>query len=75
MLDTQSLEQLIARERLKDEALMVERSCECIVHRFDDLDREPTREERDARRQDYIDMCARLEALKYEINSLTRRFG
>jgi len=75
MLDTQSLEQLMACERLKDEAVRVERHCECIVHRFDNLGREPTCAERDARRQDYIDTCARLDALKSEITAIARRFG
>jgi hypothetical protein len=75
MLDTQSLEWLMACERLKDEACVVEQQCECILHRFDQLDREPTMAERDSRRQDYLDNRARLHALESEIQSITRRLG
>lgn len=75
MLDMQSLESLMACERLKDEAAAVEQLCETILRRFDNLGREPTIAERDARRQDYIDTRARLSALNSEIDAITRRFG
>lgn len=73
MLDTQSLEWLMACERLKDEITQVEQQCESILHRFDGLDREPTSSERDERRQDYLDNRARLIGLQSEINSIERR--
>jgi hypothetical protein len=75
MLDTQSLEWLMACERLKDEAAVVERQCEGILRRFEALDREPTAAERDARRQDYLDNRARLQALLTEIAAITHRLG
>ncbi|MFN3625025.1 MAG: hypothetical protein ACK4TP_13300 [Hyphomicrobium sp.] len=75
MLDTQSLEWLMACERLKDEAAVVERQCEGILRRFEALDREPTAAERDARRQDYLDNRARLQALLTEIAMITHRLG
>lgn len=74
MLDTQSLEWLMACERLKDEAVVVEREGEGILRRFEALDREPTAAERDARRQAYLDNRTRLQALIFEIADITRRF-
>lgn len=73
MLDTQSLQWLMACERLKDEMSVVEQQCEVIIHRFDSLEREPTMAERDARRQDYLDNRARLAALNGEIQAITQR--
>lgn len=75
MLDIQSLESLMACERLKDEAAAVEQLCETILRRFDNLGREPTMAERDARRQDYLDTCARLWALNSEIEAINQRLG
>lgn len=73
MLNTQSLEWLMACERLKDEAVAVERQCEYILNRFERLDREPTAAERDARRQDYIENRDRLFQLNAEIDAISRR--
>lgn len=74
-MDSQSLEWMMACERLKDEAVKVERQCEGILHRFDELDREPTIAERDSRRQDYLDNRSRLTALQGQINALAWRFS
>ncbi len=73
MLNTQSLEWLMACERLKDEAVAVERQCQYILNRFERLDREPTAAERDARRQDYIENRDRLFQLNAEIDAISRR--
>lgn len=73
MLDSQSLQWLMARERLKDEVNAIERQCETIVHRFDELEREPTIAERDSRRHDFMDNRARLSALIGEIGEITQR--
>ena len=51
MLNTQSLEWLMACERLKDEVGAVEKQCESILGSFQHLEREPTAAERDARRE------------------------
>lgn len=75
MLDTQSLEWLMACERLKDEAAVVEKEGEGILRRFEALERAPTATERDARRQAYLDNRAHLEALVREIEAITCRFG
>ena len=73
MLNSQSLEWLMTCERLKDEAVAVEQQCECIIHRFDELEREPTLKERDDRRHDYQANRARLLQLHSEINDIARR--
>jgi hypothetical protein len=73
MLDKQSLEWLMACERLKDEVSTVEKQCESILGRFEHLERQPTASERDARRQDYLDNRARLDELTGAINSITQR--
>lgn len=75
MLNTQSLEWLMACERLKDEASAVERHCEVILGSFDHLDHEPTAAERDARRNDYLDNRARLYELNKEIEAIAQRLG
>ncbi len=75
MLDSQSLEWLMACERLKDEAVVVERQCEGILQRFAALEREPTLAERDARRHDYLQNRTRLLSLQCEINAIARRLG
>jgi len=64
MLDTETLERLMARERLKDELAAAEKECEGILGRFDNLDRKPTGAEHDARLADYLKNQARL----YELN-------
>lgn len=73
MMDTQSLQWLMACERLKDEMTIVEQQCEVILHRFDRLEREPTMAERDARRHDFIENRARLAALNGEIQAINQR--
>jgi hypothetical protein len=73
MLDTQSLEWRIACERLKDEAVTLERQCEAILGQFDGLERAPTDAEREARREAYVENRSRLYNLQCELDSLTRR--
>lgn len=75
MLDKQSLEWLMACERLKDEAAVVEQECACILARFDYMNRAPTLAERDARRQDYLENRARLQDLAAEIASISRQLA
>lgn len=70
MLDAQSLEWLMACERLKDEVIAVEKQCESILGRFEHLQREPTAAERDERRQAYLDNRARLRALNGTIEAI-----
>ena len=73
MLDTQSLEWLMACERLKDEVSAVEKQCESILGSFQHLEREPTATERDARREAYLDNRARLHELNDEIQAIDER--
>jgi hypothetical protein len=73
MLDTQSLEWLMACERLKDEMNAVEKQCESILGSFEHLQRQPTAAERDARREAYLDNRARLQALDGEIHAIDER--
>ena len=73
MLNTQSLEWLMACERLKDEVGAVEKQCESILGSFQHLEREPTAAERDARREAYLDNRARLHALNDEIQAIDER--
>jgi hypothetical protein len=70
MLDTQSLEWLMACERLKDEVVAVEKQCESILGRFEHLERQPTAAERDARRDAYLENRARLHELNVEITNI-----
>ena len=73
MLNTQSLEWLMACERLKDEVGAVEKQCESILGSFQHLEREPTAAERDARREAYLDNRARLHALNGQIQAIDER--
>jgi hypothetical protein len=72
MLDTKTLERLMACERLKDELAAIERERESILGRFDRLDREPTGAEHDARLNDYLGIQARLSELNGRLQSLSR---
>ncbi len=67
MLNSQTLEWLMACERLKDEVSAVEKQCESIVGSFAHFEREPTASERDARREAYLENQARLRELSGEI--------
>jgi hypothetical protein len=73
MLDTQTLEWLMACERLKDEVCTVEKQCESILGSFAHLEREPTAAERDARREAYLENQARLRELNGEISAISVR--
>jgi hypothetical protein len=73
MLDAQTLEWLMACERLKDEVSTVEKQCESILGSFAHLEREPTGAERDARREAYLENQARLRELNGEISAISVR--
>ena len=73
MLDRQSLEWLMACERLKDEVVAVEKQCESILGRFEHLQREPTLAERDDRREAYLENRDRLQVLNGEIDAINAR--
>ena len=73
MLDRQSLEWLMACERLKDEVVAVEKQCESILGSFEHLQREPTAAERDNRRGAYLENRARLQELAGEIDAINTR--
>jgi hypothetical protein len=63
MLSLLSLEFRMTEERLKAELIAAERECETIVGRFDHLNREPTLEEREERRLDFLASRKRLGEL------------
>ena len=73
MLNAQTLEWLMACERLKDEVSAVEKQCESILGSFSHLEREPTAAERDARREAYLENQARLRELNGEISAINVR--
>jgi len=75
MLNTQSLEWLMACERLRDQAAAIEDEGETILLAFDRLQREPTAAERDARRKAYLENRARLHAVHDEIDAINARLG
>ncbi len=52
-----------SEERLKAQLAATERECDSIVGRFDRLGREPTTEEREARRMDFLVSRKRLGEL------------
>ena len=54
LLDTDSLEKLMACERIREELKNVESECDRILERFDHVDHEPTAAEREVRRQEFI---------------------
>ena len=54
MLDVRIFQSRMTEERLKAQLIAVENECEAILGRFDTLGREPTAEERDARRSDFL---------------------
>jgi hypothetical protein len=72
MLDLETLEWLMACERLKDEVAAVEREREGILGRFEHLDHRPTGAEHGARLADYLDNQARLFALNSRLQALAK---
>lgn len=70
MLNAQTLEWLMTCERLKDEAVNLERQAEGILARFDGLERDATIAERDARRNAYLDNRARLDEINGRIETI-----
>lgn len=50
MFDAEGFECRMTEERLKAQLLALQSQCEAIVGRFDQLEREPTPEEREVRR-------------------------
>lgn len=75
MLNTQSLEWLMACERLKDQAAAIEHEGETILLAFEHLPREPTAAERDARRKAYLENRARLHTVHDELEAINARLG
>lgn len=67
LLDTESLEKLMACERIKDELKFVEAECARILGRFDHFDQEPTAAEREVRRQEFIKIRMELGELHNRI--------
>jgi hypothetical protein len=67
MLDSESLENLMACERIKEELKTVEAECARILERFDHVDHEPTAAEREVRRQEFI-------KIRMELGELHNRF-
>jgi hypothetical protein len=63
MLSLLILELRMTEERLKAELVAAERECETIVGRFEHLDREPTLQEREDRRLDFLASRKRLGEL------------
>jgi hypothetical protein len=72
MLDTETLERLMACERLKDELAAAEQECQGIIGRFENFDRRPTGAEYNARLNDFLDNQARLNELNARLRSLAK---
>ncbi len=70
MLDTQTLEWLMTCERLKDQMSLIESEGVNILASFDGLGRAPTMQERDERREAYLDNRARLQSLLRQHSAL-----
>jgi hypothetical protein len=71
MLDTESLENLMACERIKEELKTVEGECARILERFDQREEEPTAAEREVRRQEFIKIRMELGELHKRILRLS----
>ena len=67
VLDTESLENLMACERIKEELKTVEGECARILGRFDQREDEPTAAEREVRRRGFIKI--RMELVSCTIGS------
>lgn len=63
MLDFPSLETRMTEDRLKAQLSAIQSECDAIVQRFDHLGREPTAEEREIRRLDFLASRRRLGEL------------
>lgn len=61
------IEARMSEERLKSQLAAAQTECDRIVGRFEHLDREPTLEERDARRTDFLASRKRLGELRSKL--------
>jgi hypothetical protein len=73
MFDAKGFENRMNEERLKAQLLALQGQCEAIVGRFDELGREPTPEEREARRADFLATRKRLGELDNQLLGLKCR--
>jgi hypothetical protein len=70
MLDLKSIESRMTEERIKAELTAAQAECDCIIGRFDHLDRLPTAEEREARLSDFLKSRKRLGELRNRLLEL-----
>jgi hypothetical protein len=70
MLDARIIFGRMTEERVKAQVDAEERHCEAIVARFDQLGREPTLEEREVRRLDFLASRKRLGELGSQLLTL-----
>lgn len=73
MFDAKGFESRMTEERLKAQLLALQSQCEAIVGRFDQLEREPTPEEREIRRSDFLATRKRLGELDNQLLGLKCR--
>jgi hypothetical protein len=70
MLDMKIFQARMTEERLKAQLIAVQNECDAILGRFDDLGREPTAEEREARRSDFLASRRRFGELDNQLLAL-----
>jgi hypothetical protein len=70
MIDFRILEGRMSEERLKAQLSAAERECNSILGRFERLGREPTLEEREARRLDFLATRQRMGELGNKLLAL-----
>ena len=73
MFDAKGFETRMTEERLKAQLIALNGQCEQIVGRFDELGREPTPEEREVRRADFLATRKRLGELDNQLLGLKCR--
>jgi hypothetical protein len=73
MFDAEGFENRMTEERLKAQLLALQSQCDAIVGRFDRLEREPTPEEREVRRADFLATRKRLGELDNQLLGLKCR--
>ena len=73
MFDAKGFENRMTEERLKAQLIALNSQCEQIVGRFDELGREPTPEEREVRRADFLATRKRLGELDNQLLGLKCR--
>ena len=73
MFDAKGFESRMTEERLKAQLLALQSQCEEIVGRFDQLGREPTPQEREVRRAEFLVTRKRLGELDNQLLGLRCR--